>query len=388
MRLRHPDGSTVHLAYCTNVHPAEEINGILELLRQFAAPVRATLGVPRLGVGLWLASDVAAELAADIGGRLRLRAELDRLGLEVVTLNGFPYRAFHAPVVKLAVYEPDWADPARADYTLDLARVLVDLMPDDAVEGSISTLPLAWRNGWDPRREQACYVQLARVNDRLTDLEARTGRSIRVGLEPEPGCAVETTQQAIDALTRMPTDHLGLCLDTCHLAVQFEDPAAAIATAELAGIPVVKSQLACALRVPEPDAPGVRAALNAFAEPRFLHQTRMRSGKGAAGVDDLPEALDGGLPTNGEWRVHFHTAIHTEGEPPLFSSQEVLVDALRALVGGTSPITRHLEVETYTWTVLPPERRPADDAALVANVAHELEWARRQLANLGLEEIP
>lgn len=386
MRWRHPDGSTVHLAYCTNVHPAEDVEGILAQLQRFAAPVRSALSSDLLGVGLWLARDAAKQLAGDPAARKSLRGALDRLGLEVVTLNGFPFRAFHAPVVKLAVYEPDWSDPARADYTLDLATVLVDLLPDDVAEGSISTLPLAWREGWDDARAERCRAQLERVAESLVALSARTGRQIRVGLEPEPGCAVETTAQALAALDGLPRDHLGVCLDACHLAVQFEDPVEAVEAARSSGVPVVKAQLASALRVPDAAAPGVRAALDAFAEPRFLHQTRASIAGRVTGVDDLPAALEGGLPADGEWRIHFHTAIDADGVPPLATTSDVLADSLGALVGGSHPATRHLEVETYTWTVLPPERRPADDNALVAGLAGELDWVRRRLRALGLKE--
>ncbi|MGH9011236.1 MAG: metabolite traffic protein EboE, partial [Acidimicrobiia bacterium] len=145
MRFRHPNGSTIHLAYCSNVHPAEDVDGVVGQLARFTEPVRRSLDVPRLGVGLWLPAPAAARLAAEEAEVTRLRGALDRRGLEVVTLNGFPYRGFHDPVVKRAVYHPDWLDPARAAYTLDLARVLVALLPDDVDEGTISTLPLAWR---------------------------------------------------------------------------------------------------------------------------------------------------------------------------------------------------------------------------------------------------
>src|ERR671916_2620812 len=116
MRLRHPDGSVLHLAYCSNVHPADDLDGVAAQLERYAANVRQRLGTRVLGVGLW----VAAPALADKAAAARLRAQLDRLGLEVVTLNGFPYRAFHAPVVKLEVYRPNWADDQRRDYTLAL----------------------------------------------------------------------------------------------------------------------------------------------------------------------------------------------------------------------------------------------------------------------------
>src|SRR5690348_7756184 len=132
MRFRHRDGQTVHLGYCTNVHPGEELTEIVAQLDAYAVPVRERLGADRLGVGLWLAAPVAAQLAAEPEAVRRLRADLDARGLEVVTFNGFPYRAFHAPVVKHAVYRPDWTTRDRLEYTLNLARILVGVLPDDA----------------------------------------------------------------------------------------------------------------------------------------------------------------------------------------------------------------------------------------------------------------
>ncbi|HET6484169.1 MAG TPA: xylose isomerase, partial [Actinoplanes sp.] len=150
----------MHLSYCTNVHPAEDLAGIVAQLDTYALPIRRRLGSDVLGLGLWLAAPAAAELAADPHLRRRLRRELDVRGLEVVTLNGFPYEAFQAPVVKLDVYYPDWTSRDRLDYTLDLATVLADLMPDTASYGSVSSLPLAWRTPWDAGRADAARRNL------------------------------------------------------------------------------------------------------------------------------------------------------------------------------------------------------------------------------------
>jgi sugar phosphate isomerase/epimerase len=376
MRFRHPDGTTVHLAYCTNVHAAEDLDGVLAQLARYAEPVRERLGTDRLGVGLWLAADVARSLA-DESAVTRLRGELDVRGLEVVTLNGFPYRGFHAPVVKRDVYVPDWAEWARLDYTLDLARALVRLMPDDAVRGSISTLPLGWRTGWTAERDDIGRRQL----DELARELARLDRPVRVAIEPEPGCIIETTDRLGKALAGLDTEWIGSCLDLCHLAVAFEDPATAVRTAA----PVVKAQVSCALQADDPAAPQARRVLESFAEPRFLHQTRSAGG---GSWDDLDEALAGAAP--GPWRVHFHIPLHARPEPPLTTTHGVLLDTLDALVGGPVALVDHLEVETYTWDVLPAGLRPGSSAGertLVDGIAAELAWTRDRLLALGLQEI-
>ncbi|NGO75118.1 metabolite traffic protein EboE [Streptomyces sp. YC504] len=389
MRFRHPDGSTVHLAYCTNVHPAETLDGVLAQLRDHCEPVRKRLGRDRLGIGLWLARDAARALIADPAALRGLRAELDRRGLEVVTLNGFPYEGFGAEEVKYRVYKPDWADPERLGHTTDLARLLTSLLPDDATEGSISTLPLAWRTAYDATRAVTARDALTTLAQRLDALEELTGRSIRIGLEPEPGCTVETTADAIAPLADVGHDRIGICVDTCHLATSFEDPGTALDALAVAGIPIHKVQLSAALHAEQPQLPEVRTALAAFDEPRFLHQTRTRSAGRLHGTDDLGEALAGNaLPETAPWRSHFHVPLHAAPAPPLTSTLDVLKDVLTRLVGGPAPLTRHLEVETYTWQALPDALRPRGRTQLADGIAAELTLARDLLVDLGLKELP
>ncbi|MFE6164503.1 metabolite traffic protein EboE [Streptomyces sp. NPDC056486] len=389
MRFRHPDGSVVHLAYCTNVHPAETLDGVLAQLRDHCEPVRKRLGRDRLGIGLWLAKDAAHALVTDPAALRGLRTELDRRGLEVVTLNGFPYEGFGAEEVKYRVYKPDWTDPERLSHTTDLARLLAALLPDDVVEGTISTLPLAWRTPFDTTHAEAARAALTALAQRLDALAELTGKSIRIGLEPEPGCIVETTGDAIAPLTAVGHERIGVCVDTCHLATSFEDPQTALDALAAAGIPVVKSQLSAALHAEHPHLPGVREALAAFDEPRFLHQTRTRTAAGLRGTDDLGESLAGDvLPESAPWRAHFHVPLHAPPAPPLTSTLPVLKDTLAQLVGGPEPRTHHLEVETYTWQALPPELRPRSRPQLADGIAAELTLARDLLTDLGLKELP
>ncbi|MBD0744619.1 metabolite traffic protein EboE [Streptomyces sp. CBMA152] len=388
MRLRHPDGSTVHLAYCTNVHPAETLDGVLAQLRDHCEPVRRRLGTDRLGIGLWLARSAAEELSADPAALRGLRSELEGRGLEVVTLNGFPYDGFGAEEVKYRVYKPDWTDPERLEHTADLAKLLAALLPDDVTEGTISTLPLAWRTGFDAAAAETAHSALRTLAVRLDALEEETGKSIRIGLEPEPGCTVETTADAIAPLTAIGSPRIGICVDTCHLATSFEDPATALEALHTAGITIPKVQLSAALHAEDPSRPEVRSALAEFAEPRFLHQTRTRNGADLLGTDDLDEALTGNaLPDTAPWRAHFHVPLHATPEAPLTSTLPVLRETLDGLVGGPVAHTHHLEVETYTWQALPAGLRPRDRDQLADGIAAELSLARDLLTDLGLKEL-
>jgi sugar phosphate isomerase/epimerase len=363
----------MHLSYCTNVHPAEDLAGIIAQLDTYAVPIRRRLDSGVLGLGLWLAAPAAAELAASPQTRRRLRRELDVRGLEVVTLNGFPYESFQAPVVKHAVYFPDWTSRQRLDYTLDLARVLTDLMPDSASYGSVSSLPLAWRTPWDSGRAAAASYYLDELARGLGSLAAETGRTVRVGFEPEPGCLIENTTQAAELLAAVDTRWLGVCLDLAHLACAWEDPSSALERLRSAGVPVVKVQVSAALEAEDPLA--AEGVLRAYAEPRFLHQTRSALGPA---TDDLDAALDQRLP--GPWRIHYHVPLHAAPAAPLTSTIPVLREAVHALLTAPGPRCEHFDVETYTWGVLPPDQRPADAAGLADGIAAELAFARDLLA--------
>ncbi|MFF5076310.1 metabolite traffic protein EboE [Actinoplanes sp. NPDC000266] len=363
----------MHLSYCTNVHPAEDLDGIIGQLDTYALPIRRRLGSDVLGLGLWLAAPAAAALAGDPTLRRKLRRELDVRGLEVVTLNGFPYEAFQAPVVKHAVYYPDWTERERLDYTLNCARVLADLMPDTANYGSVSSLPLAWRTPWDVERQAAATRHLDDLARGLDRIAGETGRTIRVGFEPEPGCLVENTAQAAELLAKVDTRWLGVCLDLAHLACAWEKPAEALDRLRRAGIPVVKTQVSAALQADDPLA--AEEVLRSYAEKRFLHQTRSAEGGSA---DDLDEALDRRLP--GPWRIHYHVPLHAEPEAPLTSTVPAIREALYELLTAPGERCEHFDVETYTWGVLPESQRPRDEAGLADGIAAELAFARDLMA--------
>ncbi|WP_436499763.1 metabolite traffic protein EboE [Actinokineospora sp. HUAS TT18] len=360
--------TTWPVAYCTNVHPATDVAGLVAQFDRYAVPVRELLGTDVLPLGLWLPAPVSHALAGDPAQLAALRRELDARGLTVSTLNAFPYGGFHNRVVKHAVYWPDWTDPRRVAYTVDSAAVLAGLLPDDAEYGSVSTLPLGWGKPWTARHDDAATAAIARLTARLRAFSIGHGRPIRLAVEPEPGCVLDTVADAVGWLAnRVDPDHVGICLDTCHLAVSFADPAETVATIRRAGLSVVKVQASAALEAADPIA--AQAVLADFDEPRYLHQVRENSPTGVLAADDLPDAF-AGLPGEHPWRVHFHVPLHIAPPAPLTATTDVLTDTLRAV--GPGP---HVEVETYTWPVLPG----ADPARLATGIAGELRWAADNL---------
>ncbi|WP_031470151.1 metabolite traffic protein EboE [Sciscionella sediminilitoris] len=357
------------LCYCTNVHPAEDLPGILEQLDRYSLPVRHQLGADRLGLGLWLAAGVAEGLAADPAAVRRFRGELDARGLDVLTLNAFPYGGFHRERVRHDVYRPAWTEQARVRYTANCATVLAGLLADDARAGSISTLPLGWRTPWTAADDASAAAGLTEAARACAAAGERAGRPIRLAVEPEPGCVLDTVADAVDWLAgRVDPELVGICLDTCHLAVSWADPSATVASIADAGLRVAKVQASAALEVPDPMDPAVRDALAEFAEGRYLHQVRERS---VGGADDLADALGGTLPGRAPWRVHFHVPLHARPRAPLRATTEVIETVLGDLDQDVP-----VEVETYTWSVLPRAHREP----LVPGIAAELAWAGARLS--------
>lgn len=376
------------LGYCTNVHAGATLDAMLANLDRYAVAVRQRVsGEQPMGVGLWLPASVASQLQ-DPQELRRLREFLQARALLPFSFNGFPFGDFHQQHVKHRVYHPTWCDPARLHYTLDLARILAQLI-GEGEEGSISTLPLGWRADLASLHQApAQYLpKLLALVEALAELEHRTGRVIHVDLEPEPGCVLDCCQDVLDLFARLYTQaspervrrHLRVCHDVCHSAVMFEDQVWTLQKYRESGIRVGKVQISSAVSVPfdEYD-PGHRRAaleqLSSFAEDRYLHQTVVGSAGGQQRVrffDDLPDALrelGGELPEQ-PWRVHFHVPLHLERAGELQTTQ-AQTRQLLAAVRQESDV-RHFEVETYAWGVLPEHLRRAD---LAAGIADEMQW--------------
>jgi hypothetical protein len=406
--MRVSNSGEVHLGYCSNVFPAESWPDTFAQLKAHLPGLKARLSPQSpFGVGLRLSAAAARELEAP-GNLAEFQAWLEGSGLYVFTLNGFPYGGFHREVVKDAVYRPDWTEPARLEYTLRLARLLSALLPKDLDEGSISTVPLSYKpwHGHAPAElakiRRACCAELAKLTVALKQLAEETGKLIHVDLEPEPDCVLEQSEETVRFFTHwlwsvggpmvarslgvsvaaaleLLRRHIGVCYDTCHFAVGHERPALVIARLRKAGIRIGKAQLSSALRVPLPKGQQARQelarALAPFAESTYLHQVVGRGLNGLYRYPDLPEALANLHQDRGEeWRIHFHVPIFLENFGLLDSTQQDIAAALPLLesTGGC----RQLEIETYTWDVLPAELKEDLDSL----IQREYRWVLDRLA--------
>ena len=389
MRLKHPNGQTVYLSYVTSAHPAPTVAGICAGLEAVAAKVRRKLDTPRLGLTLVIPSTAALELETDPAAMPMLKDTLARHQLDVTSLHGVPVRMYD-PKKRYGVFRPDWAEQERFDHTLRLMRILNALLPDDVPEGIVSTIPFYWRTRHDSQTNVTARNALSSMADALADSAHKTGRTIRMAMEPEPGCAIETVDRAIGWLdshicngsgrTGDGGDNpwIGLCCDACHMAVQFENADDVLARARTATAKPLKLQMATGLRIEDP----VASAdwLERFVDPGRLHQTRERRPDGRVyGVDDLSAALPGGLPGDSEWRIHYHLPVYLTDN----STQDYLGDVIRNMMQGPDPVT-HVETETYTWPMLPEFLRPPGEDWIAEGLAREVAWARDQLQSLGL----
>ena len=406
-------GEVFHLTYCTNVHPGDGWSEVYANLQQYGPALKQRLAPDHeFGIGLRLSGKESRELLC--GEQLQhLLQFFQAQGLYVFTLNGFPYGPFHQLPVKADVYRPDWLEDERVQYTLRLIEILAFLLPD-GVEGSISTCPLSYK--MFPAKETPlaedggagftaahweCFTRnIVHVAEVLVRLKQECGKFICLALEPEPDCLLEQSDEVVqfytcwlltsgasmlasalaisdDEARRHLLEHIKVCLDTCHMAVAYEDPAAVLERFERLGIKVGKVQLSSALKVTFPADALLRAeisrALAPFAESTYLHQVVQQNRNGT--FQHYPDLV---MPCvsdcqMAQWRVHFHVPIFINHFSLFQSTQDTIIAMLKLL--KQKRFCRHLEIETYTWNVLPAGLK----TDLLSMIAREYAWVLRNL---------
>ncbi|HEU6447034.1 MAG TPA: metabolite traffic protein EboE [Verrucomicrobiae bacterium] len=388
----------LHLAYSTNVHRGETWRETFDALKTHTLAVREKIsphGEP-FGIGLRL-SNCAAIGLSDRERLLEFQRWLGRNNCYVFTMNGFPYGKFHADRIKENVYRPDWTSPERLGYTNLLFDLLAQLVPA-GIEGSVSTLPGSFKEF----NLSGDALKMVRQNiwhcvEHISHVSEETGRQLHLGLEPEPLCLLESSAETIHFFERLRAehprdarlnDHLGVNYDTCHFAVEFEEAQNALPCLLDYKIKISKIHLSSALKLrPTPEA---IEELKKFSDDTYFHQVVVRDENGGRMIyRDLPEALSNPQfavrnPERDEWRVHFHVPLHAPAAPPLDNTNDHLLGVLD-LLAEYPDFCPHLEMETYTWEVLPPEFKTPNVAD---QLAAEYDWTLARLKERGLANGP
>jgi len=398
-------GENSHLTYCTNIHPGETWEEVFDSLKKYCVAIKYKL-VPdqTFGIGLRLSKKSASQLLQG-DNLLEFKNWLDLHSLYVFTLNGFPYGDFHNTQIKEKVHLPDWTREKRVRYTSDLIRILTFLLPDN-MEGGISTSPLSYKL-WFRSDQEMDQVKMKSVNSlirlviELVEIRKKTGKLIHIDLEPEPDGLLENTQEVIDfynyfllkygiivlqnkikcsseAARQHILDHIQLCYDVCHFALAYEQPNEVITKLQREGIKIGKIQISAALKCVRSSKTSLdkqQNSLQQFDEPTYLHQAAIRTHENdlkhfsdlTAGIKAMTD------PNFEEIRTHFHVPVFVSHFEVLETTQEDVINTLN--LWKKNKFSSHLEVETYTWTIL-PEHLQTD---LTGSIIRELEWVKEQL---------
>ena len=382
----------MHLAYCTNVHRGETWAETFDSLDTHTLRVKERVQPKgRYAIGLRLSDQASRELA-DPKTLLAFQRWLDVHDCYVFTINGFPFGQFHGTRVKENVYLPDWTDVRRLDYTTRLFDLLAQLVPP-GIEGSVSTLPGSFKDFiTTPEQERAIRNNIWRCVEHIAMLSERTGHNFHLGLEPEPFGYFENSPETVKFFNQLsdehPKDprlntHLGVNYDTCHFAIEFEEPADALKHFQQYDIRISKIHLSNALKLRP--TPAALQRLAAFADDVYLHQVIVRHANGSlTKFRDLAPALSSSLATTpavrDEWRVHFHVPLQMQPTVELDTTADHVNGLLKCLQAQPQ-LCSHLEMETYTWAVLPEPLRSRD---VTDQIIAEYDWTLRQLATQGL----
>ncbi|WP_411273639.1 metabolite traffic protein EboE [Daejeonella sp.] len=392
-----------HFTYCTNIHAGESWTDHFESLKEKFPLIKAEVSRDQpMGIGLRLSNKASKDLQ-DYVKLEEFQLWMKENDAYVFTMNGFPYGDFHHAIVKDQVHTPDWTTAERLEYTLRLFEILAELLPD-GIDGGVSTSPLSYRHWYSSDVDSRKAMHLATGNmisilEHLFLYKKNRGLVMHLDIEPEPDGLLETGREFIDwyqgmlvpmALKELSTkhnlsnedaleairEHIRLCYDVCHFAIGYEPHHEILAELSNCGIKVGKIQISAALKSDLPPEPESRTLISeaffSFVEPTYLHQVVARKTDGELiRYCDLPDALtDIQNPEVEEWRAHFHVPVFLKDLGFLESTQSDITEVLN--IQCATPFTNHLEVETYTWEVLPDILK----MPIELSISRELNWVK------------
>jgi hypothetical protein len=391
-----------HLTYCSNIHPGEDWETHFLVLKNSIPQIKAAVSPHNsMGIGLRLANQASIDLSEKFNFDA-FKNWLNANDCYVFTMNGFPYGNFHGVAVKDQVHAPDWTTSERTNYTVRMFGLLAKLLPDNLAEGGISTSPLSYRFWWKTPESLSKAIEEATKNivlvvESLIELQKQTGKTLHLDIEPEPDGILENSQEFIEwyksyllpmgieqlkskgfsanQARKYIKTHVQLCYDVCHFAVGFEAPKNVVDSLKREDLKIGKIQISSALKIDFlSNASQKLAAIAQYNEPTYLHQVVAQKKDGSfCKFQDLNEAIANFDATISSWRVHFHVPLFLAQYGLLGSTQSDIVDTIN--LHKQAPFTNHLEVETYTWGVLPAEFQ----APLNESIIREMNWVKALL---------
>jgi len=394
-------GDQLHLSYCTNIHPGQDWDTTLANLKKHVPAVKSNfLPNTPFGLGLRLSNQSSVELDQN-ENLIDFKNWLSEQDCYVYTMNGFPYGNFHNEPVKDKVHLPDWTSSDRLQYTKRLFQQLAYLIPDK-IDGGISTSPISykpWFKTGDEKRtitRKAC-LQLAHLTLFLREMEQSTGSYLHLDIEPEPDGFLENTSDVLvfykenllpigspivmkelgvskSRAEELLLRYICICYDICHFSLAYEEPDFTFEQWAAAGIGIGKIQISAALKIlARDDMAGIWKSVSRFNEPTYLHQVTQYTKNGIVTFGDLPLLLSE-RPEFEELRAHFHVPVFVDSFDELYSTQDHILKVFSYI--EMHDITRHLEVETYTWDVLPAELK----MEISDSISREIQWVLNHLS--------
>ncbi|APQ16296.1 metabolite traffic protein EboE [Maribacter hydrothermalis] len=391
----------LHLTYCTNIHPGQDWKSTFESIKKYVPGIKQEVSKEQpFGLGLRLSNKASEEL--DLGDNLSdFKKWLSDNNLYVFTMNGFPYGNFHDERVKDMVHAPDWTTDDRLKYTERLFRQLSELIPE-GMNGGISTSPITYKywHKTDSETKNAFEVgakNMLEVAKQLFEIEQTTETYLHLDIEPEPDGLLENSDEVLlfysdylvplgiayfkqelgldpDAAEALIKKYITVCYDVCHFALAYEEPTDTFTKFKTNNIRVGKIQVSAALKIlfNGTDDERIWEELSQFNEPTYLHQvTEKVSGK-VKTYSDLPLVLESER-NHKELRAHYHVPIFLEKYGKLFSTQDHILKTIDYI--KSNPISEHLEIETYTWDVLPADLKEY----LSISIIREIEWFKSHM---------
>lgn len=376
------------LMYCGNVHPCSTVREMIEQIDQYIIPIKKSRKLESMYLGVWFNCDLLADFYSNPQITEMLFDLMKKSSLIIKSLNAFPQREFHGVSIKENVYFPEWSEQSRLRYTLALAEFISKRRDSFAKSISISTVPLGYKKSWTEQKQRLAVDHLKQLAMSLSSMHKQTGIHIRVCLEMEPDCVLETTTEMIAFLNQTLdyqnnqeiNNYIGVCFDVCHQAVMHESVKDSLNRLTREKINIGKIQVSNALRFKSEHFEHVQSILANYINSPYLHQVKLLTNNGVKSIADIDKDLSNHVEFSEEVRIHFHIPINKrELSSTLLTTQHEIIETIDSL--SSLAIKPDVEVETYTWRIIDKE---VTSNSLSHYLVDEINWLETEMRQYNL----